>query len=157
MKKAAGQTLKLVLDRLTTNRFKGAITGAFVTAVLNSSTVTTLLVVGFVSGGMMSLTQSVGVIMGANIGSTMTAQLPAFNLSAYSLGPVAISFFMMFTTKRERVKYYGMMLMGIGLVFYGMGLMSDAVTPLRSFEPFLEILRGGKKRPRRHGTDRAAG
>jgi phosphate:Na+ symporter len=118
------------------------LTGAFVTAVLNSSTVTTLLVVGFVSGGMMTLAQSVGVIMGANIGSTMTAQLLAFNLSAYSLGPVAIGFFMMFTAKRERVKYYGMMLMGIGLVFYGMGLMSDAMTPLRSFEPFLAILRG---------------
>jgi phosphate:Na+ symporter len=142
MKKAAGQTLKIVLGKLTTNRVKGALTGAFVTAVLNSSTVTTLLVVGFVSGGMMSLAQSVGVIMGANIGSTMTAQLLAFNLSAYSLGPVAIGFFMMFTAKREQVKYYGMMLMGIGLVFYGMGLMSDAMTPLRSFEPFLAILRG---------------
>lgn len=142
MKKAAGQTLKIVLAKLTTNRVKGALTGAFVTAVLNSSTVTTLLVVGFVSGGMMTLAQSVGVIMGANIGSTMTAQLLAFNLSAYSLGPVAVGFFMMFTAKREQVKYYGMMLMGIGLVFYGMGLMSDAMTPLRSFEPFLALLRG---------------
>jgi len=141
MKKAAGQTLKLVLGKLTTNRVKGALTGAFVTAVLNSSTVTTLLVVGFISGGMMTLAQSVGVIMGANIGSTMTAQLLAFNLAAYSLGPVAIGFFMMFTAKQERVKYYGMMLMGIGLVFYGMGLMSQAMTPMRSYEPFLEILK----------------
>ena len=90
MTKAAGQTLKKVLARLTTNRFKGALTGAFVTGVLNSSTVTTLLVVSFISGGMMTLAQSVGVIMGANIGSTVTAQLLAFNLSAYSLGPVAI-------------------------------------------------------------------
>ena len=110
--------------------------------MLNSSTVTTLLVVGFISAGFMTLAQSVGVIMGANIGSTVTAQLLAFNLSAYSLGPVAIGFFMMFSAKREKVKYYGMMIMGIGLVFYGMGLMSSGMTPLRSYEPFLQILKG---------------
>ncbi|MCU7959590.1 MAG: Na/Pi cotransporter family protein [gamma proteobacterium symbiont of Bathyaustriella thionipta] len=141
MTKAAGETLKLVLAKLTTNRFKGAMTGAFITGVLNSSTVTTLLVVGFISGGLMTLGQSVGVIMGANIGSTVTAQLLAFDLAAYSLGPVALGFFMLFTAKREKIKYYGMMIMGIGLVFYGMGLMSDAMTPLRSYEPFLEILK----------------
>ncbi len=141
MTKAAGQTLRKVLAKLTTNRFMGAITGAFVTGVLNSSTVTTLLVVGFISGGLMTLAQSVGVIMGANIGSTVTAQLLAFNLSAYSLGPVAVGFFMLFTAKREKVKYYGMMIMGIGLVFYGMGLMSQAMTPLRTYEPFVEILK----------------
>ncbi|RDH88405.1 MAG: hypothetical protein DIZ78_00225 [endosymbiont of Escarpia spicata] len=141
MTKSAGQTLKTVLAKLTTNRLKGALTGAFITGVLNSSTVTTLLVVGFISGGMMTLTQSVGVIMGANIGSTVTAQLLAFDLAAYSLGPVAIGFFMLFTAKREKVKYYGMMIMDIGLVFYGMGLMSEAMTPLRSYEPFLEILK----------------
>jgi phosphate:Na+ symporter len=140
MIKAAGQTMKTVLARLTTNRFKGALTGAFVTGVLNSSTVTTLLVVGFISGGLMTLAQSVGVIMGANIGSTVTAQLLAFNLSAYSLGPVALGFFMTFTARQEKVKYYGMMIMGIGLVFYGMGLMSEAMTPMRSYPPFLDIL-----------------
>jgi len=142
MTKAAGQTMKVVLAKLTTNRFKGALTGAFVTGILNSSTVTTLLVVGFISGGMMTLAQSVGVIMGANIGSTVTAQLLAFDLAAYSLGPVAIGFFMMFTAKRDKVKYYGMMIMGIGLVFYGMGLMSSGMAPLRTYEPFLAILRG---------------
>jgi len=140
MKKAAGQAMKTVLAKLTTNRFMGAVTGAFVTGVLNSSTVTTLLVVSFISGGMMSLAQSVGVIMGANIGSTVTAQLLAFNLSAYSLAPVAIGFFMLYSAKRERVKYYGMMIMGIGLVFYGMGLMGSAMTPLRSYQPFLDML-----------------
>ena len=141
MKKAAGHTLTTVLGRLTTNRFSGALTGAFITGVLNSSTVTTLLVVGFINSGMMTLSQSVGVIMGANIGSTVTAQLLAFNLSAYSLGPVAIGFFMVFSAKREKIKYYGMMIMGIGLVFYGMGLMGDAMTPLRSYDPFLNILK----------------
>ena len=128
MTKAAGQTMRDVLASLTTNRFMGAVTGAFVTGILNSSTVTTLLVVGFISGGLMTLSQSVGVIMGANIGSTVTAQLLAFDLSAYSLGPIAIGFFMTFTAKREKPKFYGMMIMGIGLVFYGMGLMSSAMT-----------------------------
>ena len=142
MTQAAGQTMKTVLAKLTTNRFSGALTGAFVTGVLNSSTVTTLLVVGFISAGFMTLAQSVGVIMGANIGSTVTAQLLAFNLSAYSLGPVALGFFMTFSAKQERVKHYGMMVMGIGLVFYGMGLMSSGMTPLRTYEPFLQILKG---------------
>jgi phosphate:Na+ symporter len=83
----------------------GALTGAFVTGVLNSSSVTTVLVVGFVTAGVMSLAQSVGVIMGANIGSTVTAQILAFNISAYSLIPIAIGFFMFFaalTNERKR-------------------------------------------------------
>ncbi len=141
LKKAAGETLKTLLSRLTTNRFMGTITGAFVTGVLNSSSVTTVLVVSFITAGTMTLSQSVGVIMGANIGSTVTAQLLAFNLSAYALLPVAIGFFMTFTGKQEKIKYYGMMLMGIALVFFGMGIMSDAMVPLRSYEPFIEFLK----------------
>lgn len=141
LKKAAGETLKVLLSKLTTNRFMGAITGAFVTGVLNSSSVTTVLVVSFITAGVMTLSQSVGVIMGANIGSTVTAQLLAFNLSAYALLPIAIGFFMTFMAKRETMKYYGMMLMGLGLVFFGMGIMSDAMTPLRTFEPFIEFLK----------------
>jgi len=140
LKMAAGNTLRTVLQKLTVNRFMGATTGAFVTAVLNSSSVTTVLVVGFVTAGVMTLAQSVGVIMGANIGSTMTAQLLAFNLSAYSLIPVAIGFFMTFASKSDRPRYFGMMIMGLGLVFYGMGLMSEGMKPLRSYEPFLDIL-----------------
>ncbi len=140
LKLAAGNTLRTVLQKLTVNRFMGATTGAFVTAVLNSSSVTTVLVVGFVTAGVMTLAQSVGVIMGANIGSTMTAQLLAFNLSAYALIPVAIGFFMTFASKSDRPKYFGMMIMGLGLVFYGMGLMSEGMSPLRSYEPFLDIL-----------------
>jgi len=140
LKKAAGNTLRTILQKLTVNRFMGAATGAFVTAVLNSSSVTTVLVVGFVTAGVMTLAQSVGVIMGANIGSTMTAQLLAFNLSAYALILVAVGFFMTFASKNDRPKYFGMMIMGLGLVFYGMGLMSEGMKPLRSYEPFLDIL-----------------
>jgi phosphate:Na+ symporter len=145
LKKAAGQTLKDVLSKLTSNRFMGALTGAFVTGVLNSSSVTTVLVVGFVTAGVMSLAQSVGIIMGANIGSTVTAQLLAFNLSQYALLPVALGFFMLFAAKRERIKFYGMMIMGLGLVFFGMGIMSEAMNPLRSYEPFLDVLQRMEK------------
>jgi len=140
LKQAAGRTLKLVLEKLTTNRVTGALTGALVTGVLNSSSVTTVLVVGFVTAGVMSLQQSVGVIMGANIGSTVTAQILAFNISAYALAPVAIGFFMLFAGRRDKVRQIGMMVMGLGLVFFGMGLMSDAMRPLRSYPPFIEFL-----------------
>lgn len=140
LKKAAGNTLRTVLEKLTVNRFLGAATGAFVTGVLNSSSVTTVLVVGFVTAGVMTLSQSVGVIMGANIGSTVTAQILAFNISAYALIPVAVGFFMYFAGKTDRIKHVGAMIMGLGLVFYGMGLMSDGMKPLRSYEPFLDIL-----------------
>lgn len=140
LKKAAGEALKTLLSKMTTNRFLGAITGAFVTAILNSSSVTTVLVVSFITAGVMTLAQSVGVIMGANIGSTMTAQLLAFNIASYALLPVALGFFMTFTAKRENVRHVGMMFMGLGLVFFGMGIMSEAMVPLRTYEPFMEFL-----------------
>lgn len=142
LKQAAGSALRTVLAKLTVNRFLGAITGAFVTGILNSSSVTTVLVVGFVTAGVMTLSQSVGVIMGANIGSTVTAQILAFNISAYALIPVAVGFFMYFAGKTERLKQIGMMVMGLGLVFYGMGLMSDGMKPLRIYEPFIAVLTG---------------
>lgn len=140
LKAAAGDTLKDILEKLTKNRFLGALTGAFVTAVLNSSSVTTVLVVGFISAGIMTLAQSIGVIMGANIGSTFTAQIVAFNVSYYALILVAVGFFMLFTGKQEKFRHYGSMIMGLGLVFYGMGVMGEAMVPLRSYPPFLDLM-----------------
>lgn len=140
LRKAAGHQLRVVMSKLTSNRLSAALTGAFVTGVLNSSSVTTVLVVGFVTAGVMSLSQSVGVIMGANIGSTVTAQILAFNVSAYALLPVALGFFLYFAGRGERLRQAGLMILGLGLVFYGMGLMSDAMTPLRSYEPFMTLL-----------------
>jgi len=140
LKMAAGNTLKNILQKLTTNRIMGVFTGTLVTGVLNSSSVTTVLVIGFVTVEIMTLQQSVAVIMGANIGSTVTAQLLAFNITKFALLPVTIGFFMMFTAKQEKIRYYGMMLMGIGMVFFGMGIMSDAMSPLRSYGPFIDFL-----------------
>ena len=140
LKKAAGDTLKTLLTRLTYNRFLGVLTGAVITGILNSSSVTTVLVVGFVTAGVMSLAQSVAVIMGANIGSTLTAQMLAFNISAYALLPVAVGFLLLFAGKRGSLRFWGMIVMGLGLVFYGMGIMSEAMKPLRSYEPFVQLL-----------------
>jgi phosphate:Na+ symporter len=140
IKKVAGGFLRTALGKLTGNRFLGALTGAAVTGILNSSSVTTVLVVGFVTAGAMTLAQSVSVIMGANIGSTVTAQLLAFNISAYALLPVAAGFFLYFLGRQERVRYTGLVILGLGLVFYGMGVMGDSMMPLRDYEPFLRML-----------------
>ncbi len=138
LKAAAGSRLQSSLERLTSNRFSGALVGAMTTAMLQSSSVTTVLVVGFVSAGAMTLSQSVGVIMGANIGSTFTAQIIAFNVSAYALSLVAAGFAMLTFARREQFRHYGGMLLGLGLIFFGMGIMTDAMGPLRFYPPFLE-------------------
>ncbi len=128
----------------------GALTGAFVTAILNSSSVTTVLVVGFITAGIMTLGQSIGVIMGANIGSTVTAQIVAFNVTQYAPLMITIGFGMLFISKREEVKHYGSMIMGLGLIFFGMGVMrlrEDIQTVLEpnmvvSMEPMIIIPEG---------------
>ncbi len=140
LKAVAGNRMKMILSKLTSNRFMGAITGAFVTAVIQSSSVTTVLVVGFITAGLMSMAQSVGVIMGANIGTTITAQIVAFKVTKAALLMIGVGFSMLFTSKSERTKHYGAMLMGLGLVFFGMSVMSDAMKPLRTYQPFLDLM-----------------
>ncbi|MEW8050814.1 MAG: Na/Pi cotransporter family protein [Candidatus Thiodiazotropha sp.] len=140
LKAVAGARMKGILAKLTTNRFMGAATGAFVTAVIQSSSVTTVLVVGFITAGLMSFSQSIGVIMGANIGTTITAQIVAFKVTKAALLMIGVGFTMLFASKQERVKHYGAMLMGLGLVFYGMSIMSDGMKPLRSYQPFLDLM-----------------
>jgi phosphate:Na+ symporter len=141
LKAVAGDRMKDILAKLTANRFMGAFTGAFVTAVINSSSVTTVLVVGFVSAGLMTLTQSVGVIMGANIGSTVTAQLIAFQITEAALLMIGVGFTLQFAAKQEVIRHYGGILMGLGMVFFGMSVMSDAMVPLRTYQPFLDFMR----------------
>ena len=140
LKVSTGTRMRDLLARVTTNRFKGVLAGAFTTAVIQSSSVTTVLVVGFVSAGMMSLQQSIGVIMGAGIGTTVTAQIIAFKVTQYALVAVIIGFVMQFFFDGERVKRYGTMLLGLGLLFYGMNLMGDATHPLRSYQPFIDLM-----------------
>lgn len=142
LKSVGGGGMSAVLKKLTKNRFFAAGTGAFVTAMLQSSSVTSVLVVGFVSAGLMSLEQSIGVIMGANIGSTVTAQVIAFDVSAYALWMVAIGYAAMLVAKRRVWSRHGAIVMGLGMMFLGMGIMSEATSPLRTYEPFIELMRG---------------
>jgi phosphate:Na+ symporter len=140
LKSAAGDYMKDVLGKLTRNRFVGVGIGAFVTALIQSSSVTTVILVGFISAGLMSLSQSVAVIMGANIGTTLTAQILAFQVSRLALPLITVGFAVAFTAKRNELKQPGMMILGLGLVFYGMSVMSAALSPLRSFEPFIAFM-----------------
>ena len=140
LKFIAGDGIRKLLGRLTTNRFTGALTGAFVTAVIQSSSVTAVLCVGFISAGIMTLTQSVGVIMGANIGTTITAQIIAFKVTKYALLIIIVGFAALFTMKQEKIRQLGAVLMGLGLIFFGMELMSDAMKPLRAYAPFIDLM-----------------
>ena len=140
LKAVAGERMKNILAKLTVNRFAGLGTGAVVTAVIQSSSVTTVLLVGFISAGLMSLPQSVGVIIGAKIGTTITGQIVAFKITKAALGMIAVGFGMLFLSKNEKVKSYGGMLMGLGLVFFGMHVMGEAMHPLRSYQPFLDMM-----------------
>lgn len=140
LKAAAGQQMNMLLARLTGNRVLGAITGAIVTAIIQSSSVTTVLVVGFVSAGLLTLVQSVGVIFGANVGTTITAQIVAFNTTALAFPFIAIGFVMTFVSKQGVARHYGAMLMGLGLLFYGMATMGAAMAPLRTHQGFAELL-----------------
>ena len=140
LKMVAGERMRAVLARLTSNRYMGALTGAFVTAIIQSSSVTTVLVVGFTTAGLMSFAQSIGVIMGANIGTTITAQIVAFKVTKAALLMIAIGFSFLFFSRKKTVKHYGGIVMGLGLVFFGMSIMSDAMQPLRTFQPFLDLM-----------------
>lgn len=140
LKSAAGEKIKVILARFTSNRLKAAVTGSLVTAVIQSSSVTTVLIVGFVSAGVMTLSQSVGVIMGANVGTTLSAQIVAFKVQNAALGLVAIGFALLFIGKRDPIKQLGNVLMGLGLIFLGMTLMSDGMNPLRSYQPFFDLM-----------------
>ncbi len=136
----AGNRMRDILGRLTSNRVLGTLTGAGVTAVVQSSSVTTVLVVGFISSGLMSFEQSLGVIIGANVGTTVTAQIIAFRITTYALVAVAVGFGFSFFAKRPDRQAQGTALMGLGLVFFGMSLMGDAMSPLRTSDTFIDVM-----------------
>ncbi|QDV26496.1 Na/Pi cotransporter family protein [Aureliella helgolandensis] len=136
----AGDSMKNLLAKMTANRFTAAFAGAIVTAVIQSSSVTTVLVVGFISAGLLTFSQSIGVIIGANVGTTLTAQIIAFKVYQYGLMMIAIGFLVDVLAKSEKIKHWGMVLMGLGLIFFGMELMSNATGPLRDWPPFVDML-----------------
>ena len=140
LKLAAGERMRTLLSKLTSNRFMGMLTGTGLTAVIQSSSVTTVLLVGFISAGLMTMPQAVGVIMGANIGTTVTAQIIAFKVTKAALAMVAVGFGIQFISQREKIKHYGDMLLGLGLIFLGMNLMGEAMAPLREYAPFIDAM-----------------
>ncbi len=140
MKSVAGAGMKSLLTRLTTNRFKAIFTGAFVTAIIQSSSVTTVLVVGFVTAGLLTLSQGIAITLGADIGTTITAQIVALKVTQYALLLVGIGFVMFFVFKQEKVQQYGLMVMGLGVLFLGMDIMSEATHPLRTYQPFIDLM-----------------
>ena len=140
LESAAGNKMNLILEKLTTNRFVGVLTGAFITAIIQSSSATTVMVVGFVNSGMMTLRQAVWIIMGANIGTTITGQLIALDVGIIApfvafLGVAAVVFF-----KNEKVNHIGEILAGLGILFIGMDMMSDAMKPLGNSSEFVGLL-----------------
>lgn len=137
---AAGGQLRRFLQRATSNRFAGALTGAGVTAVIQSSSVTTVLVVGFISSSVLTLTQGIGVILGANVGTTITAQVVAFSVDRYALLIVFFGYATAFLAKTERRTTQGNLVMGLGMIFFGMAVMGEAMEPLRSYEPFIDLM-----------------
>jgi phosphate:Na+ symporter len=140
LKVVAGARMRGILARVTQNRFKGLLAGAFVTSIIQSSSVTTVLLVGFITAGLMTLQQSIGVIFGANIGTTVTAQIVAFKATQYAMIMIITGFFMHFVSKDMRVKRWGHVILGLGMVFFGMELMSDGARPLRTYQPFIDAM-----------------
>jgi phosphate:Na+ symporter len=140
LKSAAGDYIKDILAHMTRNRLLGVGTGAFVTAIIQSSSITTVILVGFISAGLMTMSQSVAVIIGANIGTTITAQILAFKVTKLALPLIAAGFLVSFTAKSEHWRQGGSIVLGLGMVFFGMAIMSDALFPLRSYPPFIEFM-----------------
>ncbi len=136
----AGNRLRWVLSHLTGNRLYGVATGAGITAVIQSSSVTTVILVGLISAEAMSLAQAIPVIFGANIGSTVTAQIIAFNVTKYALGVVAVGYGIEFFARRESIERIGRTVMGLGLVFFGLSLMAQAMKPLQDHPGFQDAM-----------------
>ena len=137
---AAGNKMKRILERLTANRFLGVLVGAGVTAVIQSSSATTVMVVGFVNSGMMTLRQAVWIIMGANIGTTITGQLIALDIGAIAPLIAFIGVALIIFLKSPKVHNYGLIVAGLGVLFLGMEMMSSSMMPLRDSEAFVGLM-----------------
>jgi phosphate:Na+ symporter len=142
MKNTAGNKMRTILATLTRNKYIAFVLGAFVTMVIQSSSATTVMLVSFVQAELMTFAQSLGVILGANIGTTITAQMVAFKLTDYAMIMIVLGFGVRIFGKSEKVQSIGDILLGFGMLFYGMKLMSDAMYPLRSYPGFIETMKG---------------
>lgn len=140
LQKAAGEKMKRILALLTKNPILGVLAGALTTAVLQSSSATTVMAIGFVSAGLMNLPQAISIILGANIGTTMTAQIIAFKLSDYIYAIIFIGFIISFVVKSERAKNIGQTIFAFGLLFLGIETMGSVMKPLASSPIFTDMI-----------------
>ncbi|MDY0190927.1 MAG: Na/Pi cotransporter family protein [Desulfuromonas sp.] len=136
LQKVAGDRMRKILAALTNNRYMAAFVGLAVTAIIQSSSATTVMVVGFVNAGLMSLMQAIGVVLGANIGTTVTAQLIAFNITKFALPAIGIGVGLKLFAKRKSWIYVGEIILGFGILFYGLSVMKHAFDPLKASEEF---------------------
>jgi len=136
---SAGKRIKKILGAVSSNRVIGCFTGAGVTAMVQSSSATTVMLIGFVSAGLMTLQQAVGVILGANIGTTMTAQLIAFKLTEAALPAIAIGVYLKFFTQTKKYRYIGEVILGFGLLFFGMTVMKHGLAPIKNDPTFIQF------------------
>lgn len=136
----AGDRLRVVIEKMTSNFFKAILVGAFVTAIIQSSSATTVMVVGFVNAGLMTIYQAVGIIMGANIGTTVTGQLVALNVSQIAPIIAFVGFLQNTFSSKKKIKYVGQAVMGLGFLFMGMEFMSKAMEPLREYPGFITLM-----------------
>ncbi len=147
LEKSAGDRLKDLLELLTRNRFLGVLMGAIVTAIIQSSSATTVMVVGLVNAGIMDLSQAIGVIMGANIGTTMTAQLIAFKLTDIALPAIGLGAAIIIFGRNKTQRYIGQVILGFGLLFFGMQTMEGALKPLAKMPEFVNFMTSFSKTP----------
>ncbi len=140
LQKVAGEKMKSILSLLTKNPILGVLAGALTTAVLQSSSATTVMAIGFVSARLMGLPQAISIILGANIGTTITAQIIAFKITDYILAFVFIGFLVSFIAKTERVKSVGLSILGFGLLFLGIETMGDSMKPLATSPVFIDMI-----------------
>lgn len=139
LQKSAGDRLREILDKFTTNPFMGVLAGIFVTVLIQSSSGTTVIVVGLVSAGFMTLRQAIGVVMGANIGTTVTAFIIGIDIGEYALPIIALGAILLFFFKNKKIQNIGQMVFGFGGLFYGLELMSGGMKPLRDLQSFHEL------------------
>src|SRR5690554_460220 len=132
--------MRRILELFTSNPLTAVLTGAGVTAVLQSSSTVTVMIVGFVNSGLMNLSQALGTIMGANIGTTITAQIVSFDIYALAFPFIGLGALLYFFTRKRLPRYFGKGALGFGLLLLGLSTMSSAVHPLRSYQPFLDLL-----------------
>ncbi|MGI6212841.1 MAG: Na/Pi cotransporter family protein [Anaerovoracaceae bacterium] len=142
LKSACGDDLQLILEKATTNKVIAVFVGLAMTMLIQSSSATDVMVIGFVNAGMMNLSQAIGVIMGANIGTTITAQITAFDLASYAPVLLFVGAIMYLFMKRSMVKYIGEVIMGFGMLFVGISIMKAAIAPLSESKGFIQFLSG---------------